>query len=141
MGEEEIGQLRLIGAAAALGDHRGHGLKAMGLVQRDRVLRQRHQPDRKLDRVALKAPRQPVSVPALVELAEVFADLFGQADPLRDPLGHLAVAGENRNADLLAFGKALLDRLGQFVGRHVGEKSREGADEGLRRFPSGCPCR
>ena len=93
----------------------------MRLVQRDGVLRQRHHPDGKLHGIALQAPRQSMAVPALIELAEIFADLFRQADPLRDPLRHLAVAGENRNADLHGLGKALLDGLGELIGRHVRE--------------------
>ena len=73
----------------------------------------------------------PLSVPALVELAEIFADLVRKTDPLRDPLRHLAVAGQNGNAHLHGLGKAPLDRLGQFRGRRVGEGARDGADDRL----------
>jgi hypothetical protein len=127
MREEKIGQFRFVGAAGTLGDHRGHGFESMGLGQRDGILRQRHQPHRKFHGVARQAPRQSFSVPALVELAEIFADLVRKTDPLRDPLGDLAVAGQNRNADLHGLGKAPLNRLGQFRRRRVRKGARDGA--------------
>ena len=71
------------------------------------------------DVFALQASRQPVSVPALVELTEIFADLLRKTDALRDPLRNLAMAGQNGNAHLQSFGKALLDGFGQFRGRSV----------------------
>ncbi len=46
MGDEKIGQLGLVGAAAAFGDHRLHGLEAMRFVQRDGILRKRHDANR-----------------------------------------------------------------------------------------------
>ena len=134
MSEEQIGEFRFVGAAAALCDHRRHGLEAMGLGQDDCVLSQRHHADRKRHGIALQAARQPVSVPALVELTEIFADLLRKTDALRDPLRNLAMAGQNRNAHLQSFGKALLDGIGQFRGRRVGEQAREGANEGFDDF-------
>ena len=40
VGEEEVGELRLVGAAAALADRLDHRLEAVRLVQRDHVLGQ-----------------------------------------------------------------------------------------------------
>ena len=121
MSEEKIGQLRLIGAAARLAIIVVIVSKPWCSASDDRILRQRHQPDRKLHGIALQAARQSVSVPALVELAEILADLVRKADPFRDPLGHLAVAGQDRNAHLQGLGKAALDRLASSVGGTSGE--------------------
>ena len=46
VGEEEVGELRLVGAAAAVADRLDHRLESVRLVQRDHVLRQRDHPDR-----------------------------------------------------------------------------------------------
>lgn len=72
-----------------------------------------------------------MSVPALVELAEVLANIFGKTDALRDPLGDLAVAGEDRHADVQCVGESLLDGVGQLGRRRVGKQTGEGADEGI----------
>ena len=106
----------------------------MMVVQRDGILRHRHHPDRKLHRVAREAPRQPLPVPALVDLAEIFADLLRQADALRDPLRDLAVPGQDGDVHLRALGKAALHRLGQLLRRRAGKLSRDGADEELDEF-------
>jgi len=83
----------------------------MMIVQCDGVLRKRHQPDGKLHRFAGKTARQSFSVPALVDLTEVFTDLLRQADPFGDPLCNFAVTGQNRDVDLRALGEAPLDFL------------------------------
>ena len=77
IGEESIDELGFVTAAGALGDHLLHGHKAMMVVQRDNLLRERHEPHRKLHRIARKATRQAFSVPALVDLAEIFTDPLG----------------------------------------------------------------
>ena len=92
-------------------------------VKNNCVLSQRHHADRKRDVFAFQASRQPVPVPALVELTEIVADLFRKTDALRDPLGHFAMAGQNRNAHLQSFGEALLDGFGQFRGRERPRKA------------------
>ena len=103
----------------------------MGPGEGDRILGQRHQPHGDLDGIALQAMRQPVSVPALVELAEVRAYLLRKTEPRSDPLRDFAVAGEDRHADVHGVGEALLDGLRQFRRRRVREHAREGADESL----------
>ena len=131
MRQEDVDQLRLVGAAGALGNHRGHRLEPMGLGQRDGILRQRHQPDRQLHGIAGQAARQSLSIPPLVELTQIFADLIGETDPLGDPAGDLAVAGKNWNAHLHGLGKTLLDRLGQLRRRRIREGARDGTDNRL----------
>ena len=83
----------------------------MGVVQRNGILRQRHQPDRKLHRVAGEPAWQSLSVPSLVDLTEIFADVRRQSDALSDPLRNLAMSGQDGDIDLRSLGKATLHRL------------------------------
>ena len=106
------------------------------IVQRDRVLRHRHHPDRKFHRIAGKTARQPFAVPALVDLAEIFTDLLRQADPFGDPLRDLTVTGQNRDVDLWPLGEAALDLLCQFLRRRAGKLSCNGPDKDFDEFGS-----
>ena len=106
----------------------------MVIVQRDCILRQRHQPDRKLDRVAGETARQTFAVPALVDLTEIFPDLLRQADPFGNSLRHLAVTGQDRDVYLRALGKAAFHRLGEFLGRRTGKFSCDRADKDFDEF-------
>ena len=121
MREEEIDELGLVTAAGALGDHLLHGREAMVVVQRDGILRQRHDADRKLHRIARETSRQSLSIPALIDLTEIFADVLRQADALRDPLRNLAMSGQDGDVHLRGLGKTALHRLGQFLRRRAGD--------------------
>ena len=134
MNEKKTGQFGFITTAGALADHRLHGVEAMRFIQRNGVLRQCHQPHRKLDGIAGEATRQSFAVPALIKLAQIFADLVGKTDTLGDAARHFAMAGQNRHADLHGLGKAPLDRFGQSRGGRVGEGAGNGADNRFGQF-------
>ena len=111
VGEEEIDEFGLVTAAGPLGDHDLHGRKSMVVVQRDGVLRHRHHANREFYCVAGQASRQPLAVPALIDLAETFADVLWQADALRNSLSNLTMPGQDRDIHLRAFGEAARHRL------------------------------
>ena len=134
MNEKKTGQFGFITTAGTLADHRLHGVEAMRFIQRNGILRQCHQPHRKLHGIAVQAARQSFAVPALVKLAQIFADLIGKTDPLSDPTRHLAMAGQNRHPDLHGLGKAPLDRFGQSRGSRVREVAGNGADNRFGQF-------
>ena len=131
IGEEDIGQRRLIRPIATLGDHRDHRLVPIEPGQHDGILGECHQTDGELHRVALEAVRQPMPVPALIDLAEIFAELVRKTDPRPDALRHLAVAGENGNAHVQRIGETALDEPVEVSRRRIGEDAIQRADKGF----------
>src|SRR6187551_2863400 len=92
MREEEFRQFGLVRATRTLGDLLLHHGEPEMVGQRDGILRKGDDPDRKLNGFAGKAARQPLAIPTLIDLPEIFTDLFRQADSLSDPLRDLTVA-------------------------------------------------
>ena len=91
--EKKIDEFGLIAATGALGDHPLHNREPMVVVQRDGILRHRHNPDGKFYRIARETPRQSFSIPAFVDLTEIFSGRLRQTDTFRDPLRDLAMPG------------------------------------------------
>src|SRR5262249_12378416 len=89
---------------------------------------------RKFHCVTRETPRHPLSIPALVDLAETFANVLGQTDTLRDPLRDLAVPGQDGDIDLRALSKATLDRLLQLFRRRTRKLSFQCANQELDEF-------
>lgn len=69
-------------------------------VERNRVLRETNQADRELHGFSRETARQPLSIPALIDLPEIFVDVLGQTDPLCNPLCNLTMSRQNRNVHL-----------------------------------------
>src|SRR4051794_14581568 len=136
MSEEEFRQFHLVAAACTLGDLYLHRFESKVVGQRDGILCEGDQPNRIFHGFTRETARQSLSIPALIDLPEIFPDILRQANPPGDPLRDLTMAGQDRNIDLRALGKATFDRLGQFVGRCAGKLSGNGADEDLDEFGS-----
>ena len=111
VGRDQTRKIRLVGAVGAAGDDVRHGLGTNGIAQRDDILRQRDQAYRGQDLIATQPARQALAVPAFIDLAEVTPDLFGQAEPLADPLSDLAMRREDRPNDRGRLGEPRFDRL------------------------------
>ena len=132
MRDENVGKLGLVSAATAFGDHRLHGLETMRLVERNGILRKRHDANWKLDGLPRKTPRQSAPIPSLVKLAEILLRLFRQTDPFGDALGDFAMTRQNRHTNLHGFRKSPLNRLCQLRGRRISEGARDGANDCFR---------
>jgi hypothetical protein len=92
MGEEELGQLDLVAAACSRGDLCFHAIEAKMVVERNRIPREGHQANREFHGFSRETARQPLAVPSFIDLPEVFADVRGKSDPLRDSLCNLAMS-------------------------------------------------
>jgi high-affinity nickel-transport protein len=106
----------------ACGDDVRHGLGTNGVAQCDHILHQCDQAHRGQDFIALQPPRQAFAIPALIDLAEVAPDLFGQAEPVADPLSDLAMCRQDRPHDRGRLREPRFDRL--LLGRRARGRSR-----------------
>ena len=108
MRRHQLGKCCLIGPTAATGDDARHLLRPQFVAECDRILRQRDDAHRGQHVFTAQAIGQALAVPALIDLAEVAADVLRQAQPLADAPRHLAMRSQHR----LRHGQRLAEALG-----------------------------
>ena len=77
VGRDEPGQIRFIGTVSPAGDGFGHPVDTDGFAERYGILRQRNQAHGRQDILAAHPTRQPLAIPAFVDLPKIAPDILG----------------------------------------------------------------